>query len=278
MKIITINSREKVKGNWVTCKYCSSKFKFSNYEDRNKWKSKKYICPFCSINYCILPPTERELRIIQDDYVTSNYDQRYLTKMFNLLSIYAESILKKTFMTNNDIVYQESIDVYARDAASFLMEKYKDKDFTINVSFGGFIIHKIKQALYNKKNHTCANETLNFRFADGHFYDREDKGDNDLDIFIQKQHKLDLCDYMTNLIFELESKCSSPRENRLRLTVIALFLERGEKFFDKFFNVWSRESGKWITQKSLDILHAELLHAYGERDYKDIISNVLNED
>ena len=278
MEIITKDSKKKAKGNWITCKYCSSQFKFPQDTDRVTWRGELFPCPFCHISYCILPERERGLRVVQDSYFDNDRNPKYMRELFTLMVEYAEGLIKKTFVSKETTYLQEDINVYARDAVSLLMEKYADPDFRITVSFGGFLGYKIKEAMFAKKTHSCAEETLNYRFKDGNFVEIEDTQIMELDRFLEEEHKVELYEYITQLIFQMENKCATARENRIRLTVLDAFLNRGEAFIDKFFSIWHRSTGKYITVKTLDLVRAELLYLYGEKSYGKILCDVQSED
>lgn len=276
MLILTEDSEHKTKGNFITCKICSKKWKFGHLEDRVEWKDTKYVCPFCGISYCILPENERELRCLQDVYLENGKKQRDLTKLFYELVKYAESLIKKKY-GGHPVVKTQDINIFARDAVSLLMEKYSNPDFKIKISFGGFLIHKIRESLFAKKTHTCADETINYKFDDGNFTNYEDTKPQEQEKLVENDYITSLCINLPELIFALESKCSSKAENKIRLLAVKTFLDYGDKGFSKFFKHFPRQTGKFMAQKTIDIIRMELLELYGEKQLKFIKESLDNE-
>ena len=152
--IVTEESDIKMKGKFITCKLCNKKFKFISSEVKLSWKEVNYICPFCKEEYCILPETERVLRKIQDLYFTENRNDKYMTQMFYILVDYSKSLIKKMFGSKRSFLVGQ-IDTIATDSVSLLIEKYTDPNFEIQTSFAGFLVFKIKEAMFQKKDHSC---------------------------------------------------------------------------------------------------------------------------
>lgn len=113
---------------------------------------KPSVCPHCgSLDY-IKPPTETHLFLLQKKYL-ENGNQHYLDKMFEVLQVYAVSIIKKMLPRDFKSHY-DKVDEKAHDAASLLIVDYLTHpigEYVIEASFGGYLRKKAQQVMWNKK-------------------------------------------------------------------------------------------------------------------------------
>lgn len=250
--------KEEKRGRPITCRYCGHKFKISNSK-RQRWVKLEFICPKCKTNFCFLTAIEKDLQILQTQYKRKK-EEKYLNQIFRLLTIYAESIIKRYFI--NHIRDKSLLNYYAQSAASLLIESdyYKKTDFFIEISFGSRLIDKCKQAILSAKESPeqfIDADSLDFLFEDGHVVSYEDKSKSFLDSIEEDEEKFILCQRVCDLMFGMEDFCISPRENYIRLLNIYNYLEGGERAIDNFFKVYGR-FGKFITMDSLKLLRSEL--------------------
>jgi uncharacterized ubiquitin-like protein YukD len=94
--------------------------------------------------------TENELMRLQDNFLEAR-EEKYITKMFEYIRLYARSTLIKRFgsyiLSVRDLNYKAYL-----TAKEVVIQYYKRKDFRIHDSFGGYIKHKARQVVFSKKN------------------------------------------------------------------------------------------------------------------------------
>lgn len=256
------------RGRFITCIYCGHKFKFVFQKDRDYWIEKNKICPACKEKQCNKPKIEKELDILQTLYLKKR-EESYLNQMIELLNTYAESIIKKyySFILNEE----GDLQYYANNAVSFFIEEYfKNDDFRIYASFGGQLILKVKQAIYSKAEQRSADETLDFQFGDDNFIEHEDKTYNMIKRVEDKENKLQLSEYIYNLILQFNYNCSES-ENYLRLMAVWKNFIEGEIKADRLFREEKKQIekvvqykvygklGKLQYVKTMDLIRRELL-------------------
>jgi hypothetical protein len=264
------------RGKPITCKYCDHKFKVNTKNKRKKWKESKYQCPKCDITYCILKPTERQLRMIQDKYDVSK-KEKYINEMYPILISYAESLIKKYYI--NRIKFTSQLTYYAENAVSLFLEEYcKDVNFSIDISFGEFLRLKCAQAIFGKPEHDTPGESLDFTHQDGHAATYEDTRKTMLDSVQDHEEKYLLCKNLCHLIFELEEECYSKEENYIRLLNVDSYLDKGENVVDDFFRLYGR-NGKYITKQTINFLRTKLIEIIGKsKAYSFKVAETLSKE
>lgn len=250
------DQKQDSRGRPVKCKYCYQKFQLLN-EEKIAWKKNKYACPTCGEVYCILPKTERKLRLLQEEYVDSDRkDKKVFNNMISILYDYTKSLIKKHY--SNRLKFEDALQYYTHNTVSRFIEYYlKDDSFVVDVSFAGLLMHKIKEAIFNKKEHEIDASSLDFEFEDGNTVEYEDSQKSVIDEIEEIQYKKDLCSQLVELIFAIEKYSKNKHENYTRLVSLASYMRNGNKYFDKFFQMYGNE-GKWPTLKTLDAIRDKL--------------------
>lgn len=244
--------RKLSKGRPIKCKYCRGQFRFSKRE-KKLWKNKNYICPLCKTDLCCLPPTERDLMKLQEVYLKTR-EREVLGKMYEILKSYADSIIKKRILYITDKWDREK---HAHCAAWYLIEHYyNDPLFHIQVSFGAYLGHTIKQAVFDKedKRPTISLDLENDESKK--IFDIPSEKDVIRDIEIKKDHQY-LLDYMSKFIFDMGEYSSNSEDEFHRLLGLKIFFRNGERLSDRYFQKFERK-GKIQFDKSLEIIKKEL--------------------
>jgi hypothetical protein len=246
------------KGRFTTCKICKNKFHIKK-NNKQKWVDSKYECPVCKQIYCILPETERQLRILENKFLESNKDEKYLNEMYKIFYPYTKSLLLKHF--NKAVTCPEDIKYYVDTALSYFIEEYyyKKIDYRTEFSFAPLLLFKLKQTLYGTLEKKDDDLSLNYQLEDGNMPEYSCEKYT-IDKITDIGNNFEMCDYLLNMIFSIEEKCSSPIENYLRLNALLLRLEKGESYSDKFFNSfsnWFGKESKFMLEKTLEIIKNE---------------------
>lgn len=244
------------RGRKNTCKYCQRKFKIFEHE-KEDWKVKQYACPICGEKYCMLPDIDRELIYLQKDYVANKNTQTF-NKLIERCYTYTEGLLKKHY-TSVIQRFDGALEHYAHESVSRFIEYYlKDENFVIDFSFGGMLLPKIREAIFNKKDQLTKGISLDYEFDDGHIVEYEDVKKSDLTVIEEIEDKKYLCKHLTDIVVGIEEYCGcSRKENLIRLINTLSYLESGDKYFDQFFQAYG-SSAKLETLKTLDIIRKEL--------------------
>ena len=180
------DERVETRGRLITCKYCKSKFQLYG-EEKDQWKKLKYPCPTCGEIYCILPPTEKELRLLQEEYQKTK-NKKTFNQMIKLFYSYTESLIKKHF--SNRLTFEGALEYYTHNSVTKFVEYYlKDSDFTVGISFAGLLMHKIRETIFSKKEKPSAPISLDFEFDDGNTVEYQDTKKSELDIIEDEENK-----------------------------------------------------------------------------------------
>lgn len=114
-------------------------------------KHKPILCPNCNSEYWDKPKDERDLFLLQDEYINSDRDKEYLTPLYDKLFIYAQNIIKHK-LRNKVILSQEDFNQKSNDIAIIMVERYlKYPEEKIETSFGGMMLKIANGVLYSKK-------------------------------------------------------------------------------------------------------------------------------
>lgn len=254
---------KRIKGKGNTCKNCRQLFKFPNAEEKSKWQACRLPCPHCHYTYCTLPETEKVLKILQQRYHESNRDIKILHQIQAILKSYAKSMILGE--KSPSIFSVDQLDYYAQLSSSFLIEEYfKNENFNIDISFGSYLGHKVKQALYTKSEWGAADTPTSMGYSLD--YETDEVSSQYLarsrqDIAQEFEQEIEiqtLREKIINLIKEFEGYCNSPYENFMRLIGLRLFFFKSQHYSDKFFNAFNRD-GKIVMEETLQLINKQLL-------------------
>lgn len=237
----------------ITCKVCNKQFIITNIEE---WKNNKFQCSICNIDYCILPKSERELRILQDQYLQTR-EEKHIRQMFYILEDYVKSIIKKKY--GRTIKFEEGeIEEKSRDVVSLVLQRYCKPDFKVEISFCKYFEFKILEVLYpqKEKKQQCV-DSLDYEFEDGNQVEHEDKKFN-IDSILDNEEKLNICNEFCMIIDLIKSECKSRKMNYIRLLNIANFLDNNNNYIQDFFEVFAKKDGKLMVLKTINLLREEL--------------------
>lgn len=247
------------RGRPINCKKCQQTFKIINPSEKEIWQQNKMICPHCGESYCPLPDTERQLRRLQDSFLESKKEEKYMTAMVKILLPYCRSLILKYF--SNKLTYSGQLEYYNMAAVSYFVEEYyAHENFFISVSFANYLYGKIQQAIFGRQEYKAAgpnSESLDYMFQDGHFVAYEDDRSNFTDEISNEEDHQHIYNHVTKIVKEMGMFCNSALENYIRLINIYNFLEDGEKAIDNFFDYYPR-LGKYQTLKTLEVIKSEL--------------------
>ena len=253
---------KKVKGKGNQCRNCKQLFKFPSPEEKQRWQASRMPCPHCHYTYSTLPESEKVLQILQERYHSSERDIKILHQIQNILKSYAKSLVlaERSLMVSS----VEHLEYFSHLAASFLIEEYfKNPDFKITVSFGGYLTYKVQQALYAPSEWGAADT----REATGYSLDYEteeissqylarSKCDTSQEIEAQIENET-LHENIMSTITEFRDFCSSPYENFMRLLGLRLYFFKTQHYSDKFFNAFNR-NGKIAMDETLQLIASKL--------------------
>lgn len=257
LDIQDIKEKIESRGKPITCRYCGKTFKIIDKNQKQLWIENKYVCVHCKEEWCILPKTERDLKYAQEKYLFSKSE----TDMVNMLRImypYIQSLIKKNYA--KALKFYGALDYYSNEVTTIMVEEYLGKeDFKLDISFGGFLIHKIRQAIYNPKQFIDQHVSLDYEFEDGNNL-HEMIADTKLDILQkieQKEHEESLHKKIVGIIDGITKYHDNDYEDYIRIVSLYCYLSKGELAFDKIFQAFGRK-GKEISEKTLNILRQEL--------------------
>jgi len=130
-------------------------------------KTKPQNCPFCHDIYWDKPEDERNLFVLQDQYILNNRDSITLGKMYLLILVYSRNIIINS-VKDDVFLSSEALDERTEDLAATFLEKYlKDNTFKVAYSFGGLLIKLSKGILYNQKTqNNDRNASLDMQIAE----------------------------------------------------------------------------------------------------------------
>lgn len=247
------------RGKPITCRFCKVQFKVLE-ERKEDWKELKYICPKCNTLYCMLPKTESDLRIIQDNFLENLYDKRIGTQFYSLLKIYIRSLILKNF--TNVVNDPEDIEYHAHVSTSKVIQNYyANPGFKIETSFAAYSLYKIKESIWHKSEHITAEHSL-------HETDENDKlrFDYGVDCNFQKdssfeQEKEDTKKYIFNYLKKI---IYYNEENSFKILVLVLnYIKYGEEGTDRIFKTFGIE-GKFRFERVMKRLKEKLIELNNE--------------
>lgn len=133
------------------CTVCSY---LVEYHNRNKPE----VCPSCGDPYWDKPKDERDLFLLQEEYMETRSEKDFLA-MYNKIKTYARNVIvgkiRNSYRMSQDLL-EEKID----DLSQIMLEKYlSDENYCVKYSFGGLLKRIANGVLYSKKNEE-SNESL----------------------------------------------------------------------------------------------------------------------
>ena len=241
------------RGSYNNCQKCKHKFKFYYQHDKTSWIDNQYPCPVCGELYCTKPVQERILFKLQLKYLDTDREEFY-TQLVKEAFPYIKSLFLKIYKKRMD-VFSESIDYYVDNALSFLVEEYlMDPLFRIEISFAGYIKYKLRQALYGKiEKANIKTDSLDYQHKDSHYVEYEDVKFKMLEDIEEVENKINLCNYIYNLLIQYNSKLTE-QEDIIRLLAILHSLSKSEKFVDRLFQNEVKEKDKYIRYETFNKL------------------------
>lgn len=250
------------RGKPITCKYCNETFRFITKQEKEQWRLNNCICPHCSEEWSILPPTERKLKYLQAQYLITRNEKDFVA-LLQLMYIYTQSLIKKKFA--KALKFEGALVYYTNETITIMVEEYLSKpNFKLDISFGAFLIIKARQAIYNPKQFLDQHTSLDYQFEDGNNL-HELIGDNKKDahtVLEETENKKILAQETIDIINGISHYVTDPYEDYIRLVSMNVYLQKGESAFDNLFNAFrygnDGRKGKEISQKALDKLKEEL--------------------
>lgn len=245
----------------IICKVCNHSFSFENSKQKKNWTALGLYCPECNSRYCVMPETERELKLIQDQYLV-NRDSKFIAEMYTILLPYAQSFIKQLIKRGKLPVphnQQEYLDYHSHAAVVYMLNRYYEVEgFFIAKSFGGFLKHKIRQTVYGPTEYEIGDVSLNIENEDGldaipvgvHDSQFDDIEDEDFQNYTIKE--------IDCLLRNPDPSCS-PRQRLGGLIALSLLLDSGDhKKLDRFLRKFP--FAKRVFKKKLGSLK-ELIYA-----------------
>jgi len=250
------------KGKPITCKYCKFQFKIIDSDSRVYWKENKMFCPSCETTYCVLPKTERDLQILQEDFVKDVQNIKNIKPFKNLLKSYVKSLILKRFTTVvND---PDDINDYADITVSRILEKYYVKEnFRIYSSFATFALFQIKYTIWNKTEHLIGDESIHQLDENNKL--KNDYGSNCLNIksVDEEIHIEDSKEVLYNYLLQLFN-FDKPTVFKT-LNSVLIFIKHGSPAVDRFYKNFGVE-GKHRFNYSLQKFKQKLMESNSAND------------
>ena len=247
-----VRKRRKANGRPIKCKYCAHQFRLSKRQ-KVEWKKNNYPCPSCQIDLCCLPDSERSLMKLQSHYFATGRESKVLGQMYDILKPYASSLIKKkhTYITDPNELMQA-----AHLSAWYLLEHYyNDQNFRINISFGAYLKHTIKQAIFDREEKKTVSLDIENEDSKKIFELASDK-DVIKEVELKSDH-IKLATYMRDFIFAMSDYSNSPFEEYQRLLGLRIFFTLGERNADRFYQRFDRV-GKPVFDTTLVVMRDEL--------------------
>jgi hypothetical protein len=133
----------------LKCYSCNNKYEFAKKEIPN-------VCPNCNYdNWWYKPALERELFILQDEFLKHNKDTKYLIPMYKPLLHYARILLLKK-IKNKRVINKDDVIIKVEDTVSklfiYMSDERKYPNWRVDDSWAGVISNILLDTLYNHKN------------------------------------------------------------------------------------------------------------------------------
>jgi len=244
------------RGKPLTCRYCKHTFRIPEIELKKQWQNNNCICPKCSEFWCVLPPTERELKYLQENYLNNRCEET-IAPFIRLLDIYTQSLIKKNYKIY--LTWEGSLPYYSYNAVVAFIEEYLTREeFKVDISFGGYLIWKIKQAIFHPSELESKDVSLDFQFEDGNnLHELIPCERNVLQKIEIDEDTKRLYNKIIDIIEGVGDYCKNSYEDYIRTIAIHLNFKSGENQFDKLFQAFGRD-GRMKSLDTLEILRKEL--------------------
>ena len=135
---------------------------------------------------------------------------------------------------------EDALDNYVHKTVIYVIENYlKRDDFYISVSFAGYCKDAILWSFREKKERQSNDVSMDFEMdEEGHTAQYVDNKLNLLEKIEQDEYRKDIVKTLMAYIKEMKNFCSQ-REYYVLLVVLNNYLYKGDKYVDKFFNVYN---------------------------------------
>lgn len=239
--------------NLFTCRLCNHRFNFKDKKNREHWFDTYQACPSCKETFCNLPPTEKKLHDLQNEYLLNRHPDT-LGKMYSILVDYAGSLMLKFNQNDsNDSSDTDKRIEHAHLSVTYLLEYYLYKDdFKIKASFAGYLKKKILFSLYGRQNMMFNKKVQVHSFEEVNDVD-SDVGKIFSEKLMQVAYERDRFDEVTNntalyqtkktlptstVVFLKKTRNTfAPVENLFRLAAMSQFFYKGDQSVRKFFSL-----------------------------------------
>lgn len=235
--VAVVPAKKKIPIQVIKCKYCKLQFKL-NHEEKLLWIANNYICPLCGEDVCCMPPIERDLFKLQEEFL-KNRDPKVMQKFYKLVQPYARSMLLKRYSIVSEAHDQEK---YSHMAAWFMIEHYyNNPNFKVSGSFGGYLKCTLRQAVYDKYEKPD-DKTVSIDMENDEAKKIYELSVNSEEIrkFEDKTDHINLYQYITQFIFKIGEMSESSAEEFARLLALRTYLKYGERNTDQFFQRYNR--------------------------------------
>jgi len=262
------------KGKPFTCRSCNAQF-FLSVSEKEVWRNNQSPCPECGERWCNKPPSERILFALQEKFMQTREEfplesNPHLIDMYFIIVDYSLSFLYKYYI--GKIQSNTMAEYYSKRSATIFVERYlKDPNFFVTDSFGGMLVSKgrkgiVSQACFGKDEQDLDAESINIENDKGQQIDYADSKVNLIDQIEQRQTTINNFNYLIKIIEGIKPYCNSDFEDFIRILSFDMFLNRGERTTDNFFNLLSEKLGtdgkigKEMFMKTLEIFRGELVN------------------
>lgn len=126
---------------------------------------KKPAVPRVFNRYTPPPETEIKLAALQELYVTKDCPLPIKHRYFNIMKVYARSLLLKEMKRKGIILPPERVEELTVDSTLLLLNQYRKEGWKVSASFAGALRWKVVEALYGDSKEEM-NYSLNRVFSD----------------------------------------------------------------------------------------------------------------
>lgn len=113
-----------------------------------------------------VPETEKNLKKLQELYLSNPGDQKIFEEFFFLIRKYARSLTLKTIKKKNIFLPPERVDEICTDATLNFLSNYNKKGWIVDKSFAGVLRFSIIVAMWGKEYKDEMNSSLNLTFSE----------------------------------------------------------------------------------------------------------------
>jgi len=239
------------------CSSCKQKIQYTSEPD--------LFCPKCNTKYWYMPEDEAILFALQDKYIESGRDSKYLGEMYLVLIEYSKNFIKNK-MKNKFLVSQEYLEEKAIEITYKVINKYlENPNYVFKVSFGGMMkyivlgvlwgsnkrkedkIESLSKSIYKKDNteleEILINDTLNWQNLEKS-YEAIDNSSSSLYKEIS---------YILDIIYnKIRNRDGEPNLYYLN-GMLLFFNKKGDKFMRNYYDIAGNSVKKDIENAKLVI-------------------------